>query len=423
MYRCLVFLGALVLPVFVHGANLDQNVLLQNLQFNFANPGAKSLAMGGAFIGRADDASAAETNPAGLSAITRREATLELRSVEVSQSVNAGGLEPDFDFRDISERTTSAPAFASVVFPTTRGVYSVYYHKPIDFDLSLSTQRGIAVEDDEGFLYSFPGDFTARSEADTIGVAGAWRFGGVSVGAAARYQRLDVSSRSELFLANDEGDAPTFARLATEEATLEIDGSDSDTAFSVGVRWASPSDAFSIGGVYKSGAEFELEESAVTPAGGVTRLVSPFDTPAVLGVGISFRPMSALTVNVDAVNVEYSSLLRDFRPILRTNQAATEYSIDDTTELHAGFQWTLTRGTPIAIRGGVWQEPAHGLRYDSNVTTSQEASLARAIFTGGDDVTHLTAGIGFLGSVFEVNAGYDHSDAGDKMAVSALFRF
>ena len=36
------------------------------LEFNFSNPGARSLAMGGAFVGRADDASAAYANPAGL---------------------------------------------------------------------------------------------------------------------------------------------------------------------------------------------------------------------------------------------------------------------------------------------------------------------------------------------------------------------
>ena len=44
---------------------MAQNVdieALSGLQFNFGNPGARSLGMGGAFLGLADDASAAEAN-------------------------------------------------------------------------------------------------------------------------------------------------------------------------------------------------------------------------------------------------------------------------------------------------------------------------------------------------------------------------
>lgn len=49
------------------------------LQFNFAPPGARSLAMGGAFAGLADDATAAFANPAGLMWLTRSEVSLEGR--------------------------------------------------------------------------------------------------------------------------------------------------------------------------------------------------------------------------------------------------------------------------------------------------------------------------------------------------------
>src|SRR5262245_64338372 len=49
------------------------------IQFDFLNPGARSLAMGSAFSGLADDATAAFTNPAGLLALTRPEISLEGR--------------------------------------------------------------------------------------------------------------------------------------------------------------------------------------------------------------------------------------------------------------------------------------------------------------------------------------------------------
>src|SRR4029077_6842859 len=48
----------------------------QPLEFMSYGAGARSLAMGAAFVGVADDASATYWNPAGLSQITRKELTL-----------------------------------------------------------------------------------------------------------------------------------------------------------------------------------------------------------------------------------------------------------------------------------------------------------------------------------------------------------
>src|SRR5918993_4264343 len=52
---------------------------MQGVQFDFLAPGARSLAMGGAFVAVADDATAALSNPAGLSSLTRREVSIEGR--------------------------------------------------------------------------------------------------------------------------------------------------------------------------------------------------------------------------------------------------------------------------------------------------------------------------------------------------------
>src|SRR5688572_25334919 len=49
------------------------------LQFDFLTPGARSLALGSAFIGLADDATAAISNPAGLLALSRPEVSFEGR--------------------------------------------------------------------------------------------------------------------------------------------------------------------------------------------------------------------------------------------------------------------------------------------------------------------------------------------------------
>jgi long-subunit fatty acid transport protein len=52
------------------GAQTNDEVFPQ-VQWNFSTPGARANGMGRTFIGTADDASAAVTNPAGLMNLTR----------------------------------------------------------------------------------------------------------------------------------------------------------------------------------------------------------------------------------------------------------------------------------------------------------------------------------------------------------------
>src|SRR6202171_5251132 len=68
---------------------------LSGLQFNFGNPGARSLGMGGAFIGLADDASAAEANPAGLTILRQPEISIEARNFQEEQVFSTSGTFPD----------------------------------------------------------------------------------------------------------------------------------------------------------------------------------------------------------------------------------------------------------------------------------------------------------------------------------------
>ena len=60
---CLLFF----VPFVASGQTNDEGLAF--LQLNFFNPGARALAMGGAFIAMADDATAAVANPAGLTTL------------------------------------------------------------------------------------------------------------------------------------------------------------------------------------------------------------------------------------------------------------------------------------------------------------------------------------------------------------------
>src|SRR5262249_55080708 len=120
------------------------------IQFNFSSPGARSLSLGGAFLGLADDATAAYTNPAGLTNLTRPELSAEGRRFEYKSSFisagNAGG-EPSGRGQDkFSEpifaephTTTNSFSFGSIVYPVWRLSLAVYWHELANYETSVRT--------------------------------------------------------------------------------------------------------------------------------------------------------------------------------------------------------------------------------------------------------------------------------------------
>src|SRR5438045_5426365 len=116
MRKALVLIVALAaaLPAIAQNTDIES---LSGLQFNFGNPGARALGMGGAFIGLADDASAAEANPAGLTILRKPEFSMEGRNYLEQQILTTSGTYPDLvrtPFTHYSQRVE--PTFASVVY-------------------------------------------------------------------------------------------------------------------------------------------------------------------------------------------------------------------------------------------------------------------------------------------------------------------
>src|SRR5262249_44249383 len=87
--RLALVFGFILIPVITDA----QTSLQIPLQFDFLNPGAKSLALAGSFAGLADDATATFANPAGLTQLAVSEFSAELRASRTStQFLEAGRL-------------------------------------------------------------------------------------------------------------------------------------------------------------------------------------------------------------------------------------------------------------------------------------------------------------------------------------------
>src|SRR5690242_14063757 len=79
-----------------------------SIPFNLANPGARSMGMGGAFIGLADDATAAYTNPAGLTKLVTPEVSAEARHTEYTLPYVNGGSATANPFNGTGLHTSDA---------------------------------------------------------------------------------------------------------------------------------------------------------------------------------------------------------------------------------------------------------------------------------------------------------------------------
>ncbi len=129
-------LALVVVVALVSVSAMAQNVdieALSGLQFNFGNPGARSLGMGGAFLGLADDASAAEANPAGLTILRKPEVSIEVRNYLEQQLFTTSGTFPEIErtaFTHHSDRVVLT--FGSAVMPVKKFTFGLYYHEPLN---------------------------------------------------------------------------------------------------------------------------------------------------------------------------------------------------------------------------------------------------------------------------------------------------
>jgi len=437
LFLCLVLTASSALA-----ANLDLTPLHRGLQFNFSFPGARSLGMGGAFIGRADDASAAESNPAGLTVLVSPEFTFELRDLDYAEDAPFGlqGTASAGTLRTSHRHTV--PSFVSLVYPTHSIAWAFFYSRPLDFQQSASLDIGTGVIGTSGpnsfFLGNGPGDYALHYRAETLGISAAWKMGSLSVGGSVRRQRVRADATFAEFDVALSGVTPVKASAAPINFG-RIEGSESKYAFTAGLKWANPSESVSVGAVYKSGSDYSFTEcnpsSATAGCSSAPQMfLSTFEVPPQFGAGISVRPMKGVTLNADVVRVEYDRLLRHYEPagFCVDNCAPAEsygFTIDNATEIHVGGEWAMPGAAiPLALRAGWWHDPNHSLRYNGSTNAADPTlraaqNYAAFTFAGQGSQNHIAVGIGYIRPAFEINAAYDHSRLTKTASISALKRF
>jgi long-subunit fatty acid transport protein len=265
--------------------------------------GARAYGMGGAFLARADDATAASWNPAGLS-------YLRLPEVSLVGAANSFAISRDFDYSDTF--TGHAVDFAAFTWPIglggTRGAAQLSYQRAITFD----GRRDISVYD------AATGALSVRDQVRSSG-----GFDVVALGAGLRLTRsLRAGFTINRWL---NGYEQTLSRTLYNNPDTRrprrdffLDFPANGWSANFGATW-SPVESLNLGAVYKTGfrAHMNLKKSRVDPwmfegelqtvtTNSGSAPMAELEFPAATGVGFSWRPYDKFTVSADLTLTRWS---------------------------------------------------------------------------------------------------------------------
>jgi long-subunit fatty acid transport protein len=292
----------------------NTNEINAGIQFDFSLPGARSLAMGGAFVALADDATAAYSNPAGLVILSRPELSAEGRGWNFLTSMpsyghafgpprnegadNVAGLvDQDFTSR------ARGPAFLSFVYPAERFSFAVFTHQLSRFNTRKTTEGpyyacsgGYRDERPEprppfcevsarasGVDREFPRQQSIDLDIRSYGASLAFQFSErLSIGLSGHYYAFELDSWNRVFsprgwrqnldgtwTRNPDSTAagawfgdPDFTYPDNVEVESTQDGRDYGLGMTVGLLWK-PVPKLAVGASFRRGPRFTFELKTV----------------------------------------------------------------------------------------------------------------------------------------------------------------
>lgn len=391
------------------------------IQFNFNNPGARSRAMGGAFLALADDATAAYTNPAGLTQLSRREMSFEWRQTNFSTPHLADGL-ADFPTRTIYDRADSSvagPSFVSAVFPFGKTSLAFFRHANADFN----TRFAYDPSTDEGRLYPFHSRVDLRDTVygASIGYALSDRW---QLGAGLNLHDFEIDSETVRDIHDDESSTSRQAQR----------GSDRGLGYTLGLRFLA-TERLAFGANYRRAPRLQYEAVAgisdlANEESIFLRKPSDFDLPDTYGFGLNYRFSDAFAVGFDINRVRYSQLTRRISSAFSLDgdpdgQVSVDgLRINNGTEYHLGGEYVLVdRKVPLSLRAGAWIDPEHSLRKPAPGSAWSDDSNAVIFSYRTGAQMHWSLGAGLAFERFSVDIAADLSKYSDTVSVSGVFRF
>jgi long-chain fatty acid transport protein len=428
---CVFLAVALLQPVAATAGDkgLTNSETFSGFQFNFNNPGARSLGMGGAFVAVADDATAVIANPAGLTILQRPELSGEVKFTRFTNTIKAysntpaDGATNSLQSRDFDDFVVT-PSFFSFVYPTERVVVAAFIRELINYESTFKTEGIFFADPAGGVLRLSPVKSSLEIQALNFGLGAGLNLQKESpwlpsIGASLEFSVGRIRSRLERFGTQGAAGPPDFNNLLQTET---VDGTDLGVGFNVGALWHPVKD-MGIGIVYRRGPRYDVQQTFTVVGGPSAVFDLGFKVPDVAAAGISYRFFERLTIALEATFIQYSQLVERFQVPL-ADSIATKYKVDDALELHLGAEYIFfVKDIPFAARAGFFTNPDHRIRYEGGARNASAAAEG-LLYAGGKDRYHGTAGLGvvpFPG--FQLDFAGNYSKDVLEFSLSTVFRF
>ncbi len=439
------------------------------IQFDFSLPGARSLGMAGAFVAVADDVSAAQANPAGLTVLGKPEISFEFRGwnfYSLSPDIgHAYGVPTNVGTDVVSgiENKTlrdsrASPGLFALALPAGQWVLAAYRQQFSRFKNRIE-EDGPYLTVPEGVDRTNP--VTGIIELDIVNygfsvgrrINSQWSIGG----GVALYD-FSLRSRSEAFNVIPFNVVPTVAQrpLLTDsgekfgppdftEANIvvrqEQDGEDLGVAVNAGVTWQ-PSAKVRVGAAFRQGPDFTfgskfyLGSAVPQPGLAAGALIDQdpeilFHVPDSYSVGVMYRPNDALMLAFEYDLVQYSQLLNgdgNGLPVETAGQIGSGVpsveadgqkrvrglELDDSNQLRVGAEYYFSK-PKLFLRLGSWFDPDHRQRFT-------DQSLPKEVINapGGENVVHFSTGLGRDFGRFRIDGAVDLSPYLNTFSVSTV---
>lgn len=416
---------------------LDAQTIFEqfNFEFSFSAPGARANGMGRAATALPDDATAAETNPAGLTLWDKTLLAAEVKSTSFStlRFAKADAF-ATFQTQAFGERVTG-PSFFSLVRHSKSHGFSFalfgqeYLRYEENFSLELRRIPGTT-------HYFFPVEGSLKLTGSNWGMAVARKLGfRLALGVSLKLSVLSMRGRTERGHIFDTRLDP--ARLTNIQ---QVDDRDYAFGMGAGILWQAfqgdPSGtlaSLNLGASYSWNPRFSVEEqySSVTDSGALEPVPGyprrlEISVPDRLALGLAARFFgSRLTLATDVVWMRYSELGGSHSSIIPDigEYRREEFQAEDQIEVQMGAEMAL--GRHLRLRAGAYSVPSHRLRYEGETETITGRGL-ELTFNLGRNTTQWagTAGVGFLVSQhLDVNAAYVFAPSADDFVLSAAYSF
>ena len=387
---------------------------------NPVGSGARATGMGGAFIGVADDATAASWNPAGLIQLERPEVSVVYANFGREQTYHSAS-HPEIDTTNTaSENAVNylSAVFTPFVLFDRNVVVSINYQRLYEMNKNVGIRYNFEVANPADSLpldisFQQDGYLYALSPAFAVQVSPSFSLG-ATVNLWKSYLGANGWDRTtRTYGVGTLGGGTPYTADIWQRDTTDFDGIN----MHLGFLWNATA-SLTVGGVIKTPFDAELSTTSMivdnslfggTPAGtsGYAVRNETMEMPLSAGLGLQYRPTDRLILALDAYWTEWSKFVLKNAAGIEINPQSgkplSQGSLEDTTQVRIGAEYLFIGSkSTIALRGGLFSDPEpttgstdnyYGFSLGTGYTTKAYSLDVSYQYRAGNDVTGDVVGI------------------------------